>query len=754
MRHFAAKALSTLSVLLAFSPGGRAQTFINPTIAHGADPSVVLVKGVYYSVQSGCAHSGAAPVICIRSAATLSALGRATPVLVWTAPDTGPNSREIWAPEIANLGGSWYIYYAASSQLGRNDHKLFALVPRTASEPLEAWVEAPTGAPNGALTTDWKSAWAIDPNVFEASDKRYYLVYSCRQDANGDLHVEPQSICLAGMSDPLTLQANPQTGKKVVELSTPTQPWEIRGFPTEEGPFGFTHDGVDYILFSGSFSGNPDQYSSGLLINNHPPQPNGVGNPLLNPASWIKQGPVFDGHHASYGTASSVLVNSPDGTELWNVYHGTDCLKDCFRVDCKTWRDRSVRAQKAGWSPSGSLVMGYPVDIANTDKTGKEVPLPDPSTGSYGTMMIPAWGDAFGDAAEGNPADGRPVGTWNSSNPASISSTSLDANRFDSNFFGANPNWQNYILRTDVKWIATGKKDPHPKYGVYGAYVDHENYFVAMIDITSCGSPGCLTTAGVVEGAASKWENCPLPASFHPATASTLVVEAVNGTFTAFIDGTKLSGPCQSRQFNLTAGQSPIRGSSGQVGVVVQNTQAQYTGFNVSPGVPLDTTASRQTYAFRSRASRMNLDNFCDGCRMQAAEKIQVIQYPPAAPYPLTTSKTQLWALKDRGDSYFQIASVLSGMCLENPAGNGTSSRTPPPAQAMSVVLWQRTCSTGGATDASQSWRFLPVGDSSFVIENQASSLVLESYDATQGTQVRLATKTGTVSQSWQLILQ
>ena len=35
--------------------------------------------------------------------------------------------------------------------------------------------------------------------------------------------------------------------------SEPTQPWETSGFPTQEGPFGITYNGVDYILFSVSY---------------------------------------------------------------------------------------------------------------------------------------------------------------------------------------------------------------------------------------------------------------------------------------------------------------------------------------------------------------------------------------------------------------------------------------------------------------------------------------------------------------------
>ena len=161
----------------------------------------------------------------------------------------------------------------------------------------------------------------------------------------------------------------------VVKLSAPVLNWEKRGtLATQEGPFGFTHNGIDYIAYSAGFSGNADAYNVGLLINNHPPQPVSGENPLTNPASWIKQGPVFDGHDTAYGTASTVLVNSPDNTQLWNVYHGTDCLTNCQKdSNGYTWIDRSIRAQMGGWTQTGDLDLGYPVSIVDTaDGTGTQ----------------------------------------------------------------------------------------------------------------------------------------------------------------------------------------------------------------------------------------------------------------------------------------------------------------------------------------------------------------------------------------------
>ena len=738
MRPFLLQCSFLTTVLLAtLGVSADGQTFTNPVIARGADPSVVFRDGIYYSVQSGCPHPGSAPVICIRSSPSLAELGKSTPVILWTSPATGPNSADIWAPQIDVLDGKFHIYYAAGSAPGLNDHRLFALVPGTPGEPLKPWIVAPTGDPNGALTPNWKSVWGIDPDVFLASDHRYYLLYACRQDNTGSRSSKEQSICLSEMTDPLHL-----TGQTVA-LSHPVQPWETRTFPTQEGPFGFVHDGTDYILYSASFSGTADDYAEALLVNDHPPQPEAGGNPLTNPASWIKQGPIFDGHHASYGTASNVTVPSPDGTELWNVYHGTDCLKDCPMVNRKTWRDRSIRAQRAGWAPDGSLVMGYPVDIVNLDQTGVAVPLELPSTHGAGTMTLPAWGAAFGDAAEGNAAHGQPTGAWNSSGPSSVHNIALDPNRFDRTFFGANPNWQDYVLYTRVRLIETGTGDPHPKFGVYGAYVDRENYFIAMIDVTSCGRPGCLATDGVVAGVNRGWQNCPLPAGLEGRKENTLAIEAVNGTFTILLNGMPLTGGCQGRQFALSQGQSPLHGSNGQVGVIVQNTKAEYTSFGVSPGVPVE----GRIYAFRNLASRMNLSLSCESCDPKAAGESMITQLPAAAPYPLTASPAQLWTVHARGSGYFAIANILSGLCVDSPPAPSRSSLRTTRATGM---LTQNPCNDS----PSQQWQFLPLAESSsFAIQNRAFLQVVSSADAWTAKQIQLQPSQNAASQKWQLVV-
>lgn len=734
------RGIAACVALFLSAAGAGAQTFANPIIASpAADPSVILVNRMYYSVQSAGCHIEARPAICIRAAATLSALGNARMIPVWIAPPFGLNASDLWAPQIEYLDGTWYIYYAADA-LDPNDHTLFALVPKDNSKPLGPWQEANTGNPGGGFVTDWKSRWAIDPMVYKATDNRYYMLYACRQDNSGTPEGKAQSICLAPMNDPLHLVADPQTHKMVVALSKPTLSWELRGWPTQEGPFGFTHDGKDYILYSASFSGNPDQYTEGVLINDHPPQPAG-GNPLTNPAAWIKQGPLFDGHHSSYGTASTVLVNSPDETELWQVYHGTDCLKDCPLRAGKTWIDRSDRAQQAWWSATDELVLGYPVDIHNMDGTGAAVPLKLPSTNGQGTSTLPAWGDAFGDAAENNHAEGRQRGRWESTIASEIRNTSLDAGVLDQSFFGANPNWLDYIVYTRVQMEEMGVGDAHAKSGLYGAYVDHDNWFAAMIDVASCGAQGCLTTGGRVTGVDQPWQNCPLPGGFDAKAKNTLVVQAVQGRFTILVNGRAVSGPCQDRRLDLSAGQK--HAGNGQAGVLVENARAAFTDFDVSPGVPLDSQTSGQTYAFRNLASRLNLESGCrPGCKGKAAKGSGVKVRVPGAPYPLTTAKSQVWRLMDRGEGIFSIANVLTGLCIETQPTNGS---------AVQATLTQEPCKKR----RTQAWRFNAAGmNSSFVIVSEENGLALAASEHSPGSSLQAVAANGETAQKWQLVLQ
>src|SRR4051812_8252132 len=83
-----------LAAALLTATAASAQTFTNPILGESsADPSIVLYNGFYYY-----AGSAGDLGIVVRKSSTLTGLGSATAVKVWTAPATGAYSKEVWAP--------------------------------------------------------------------------------------------------------------------------------------------------------------------------------------------------------------------------------------------------------------------------------------------------------------------------------------------------------------------------------------------------------------------------------------------------------------------------------------------------------------------------------------------------------------------------------------------------------------------------------------------------------------------------------
>ena len=336
----AALAVPALCAAATASSPAPGDAFTNPLFA-GGDPWVTRVDGVYYYSAS---HCGAA-AICLKRSRSLTGLARAPWLGVWNPQDEdGPNSRQIWAPEIHHLEGRWYIYYAADD--GDNDHhRLYVLESDRPSGPYR---EGDTGYPDGRLG-DASGDWGIDPDVFIAADGRLYLTWSCTDYPDARF---PQRICLARMRDPLHV-----TGR-AVRLSTPTRPWEVRGEPIQEGPVGYTRAGRTYITYSAGASWIADDYSVGLLTL-------APGGSPLNPSAWSKSGPIFEGHGTVYGPGSVVFVPSPDGRQWWNMYHAID------RLDCKpAYRCRDIRMQPMHFNAEGAPILGVPVDA------GVGLPLP------------------------------------------------------------------------------------------------------------------------------------------------------------------------------------------------------------------------------------------------------------------------------------------------------------------------------------------------------------------------------------------
>jgi GH43 family beta-xylosidase len=326
-------------------PAAVKPTFTNPLLPAGADPWSIYHKGYYYYTHTTGRN------ITLWKTKSLSQLQTAPHKVVWTPPATGPNSRDIWAPELHFLNGKWYLYYAADAGTNQT-HRLWVL-ENASADPLEG-----TWTDKGQLR-DSANKWAIDGSVFENNGQHYLVWSGWEDDVNGR-----QNIYLARLKNPWTVEG------PSLKVSTPIFPWERNGdlnnpqdpphVDVNEGPQVLRHGDKLVLVYSASGCWT-DFYALGMLTAS-------ANSDLLQPGSWTKSTvPVFqqDPSAKVYAPGHNSFFKSPDGTEDWILYHANDEPgQGCGRF-------RSPRAQRFTWQADGTPVFGRPVAPGQ--------PLPRPS---------------------------------------------------------------------------------------------------------------------------------------------------------------------------------------------------------------------------------------------------------------------------------------------------------------------------------------------------------------------------------------
>ncbi len=334
---------------LAFSQAAPPASFHNPLLPSGADPSVVERNGIYYYMQTAGTN------LTIWKTRDLTDLKHAEKKVVWTAPATGPYSKDVWAPELHFVKNKWYIYFCADA--GSNEsHRLWVL-ENSAADPLTG-----TWTMKGKLA-DAADRWAIDPTEFSVGPSDYVLWSGWRGDSNGT-----QSLFIARLKDPWTIE-----GPSTV-LSSPQFPWEKVGdldtgakgpiavphVDVNEGPEVLRHGDRLFLVYSASGCWT-NYYELGMLTA-------AVGSNLLDAASWTKLAqPVFweSAEAGVFAPGHNTFFKSPDGTQDWILYHANSAAgQGCGQL-------RSPRAQRFSWRPDGTPDFGRPLPTSQ--------PIPKPS---------------------------------------------------------------------------------------------------------------------------------------------------------------------------------------------------------------------------------------------------------------------------------------------------------------------------------------------------------------------------------------
>ena len=312
------------------TPPPAANTFANPLLSSGPDPWIFKKDNNYYYTHT------LGNRIALWKTTKVSELRNVTPQTVWSAPASGANSKNVWAPEIHFIDNKWYIYYTAGSSTDHATQRTFVL-ENTSSDPLSGtWTE------KGKIADPAADVFAIDGTVFNHNGNNYFL-WSGQASASDNT----QRIYIARMTNPWTLATSR------VLLSSPQYPWEMVGSPpaVNEGPQILKNAaGKVFLIYSASGCWT-DDYALGMLTLND-------GGDPLNPTHWTKSAtPVFTKKpsSAAYGPGHNSFFKSADGTEDWILYHANAGPgQGCGDL-------RSPRMQKFTWSSSGAPIFGEPV---------------------------------------------------------------------------------------------------------------------------------------------------------------------------------------------------------------------------------------------------------------------------------------------------------------------------------------------------------------------------------------------------------
>ncbi len=271
------------------------RTYTNPVgetpIVMG-DPFALWHEGSYYLFGSTCPAEG---FQCYRS----PDLVRWEPLGWAWRPEPGCFATNLfWAPEVEAYRGRFYLTFSGLARRSGGDLLMMGL----------AVADEPQG-PYATLYGPWFDFGhsTIDGHIFVDDDGTPYLYYSRNGSENGCAYGINYGVRLADdLSGPVG---------EPVKLGEADQPWELALLPRNrcnEGATVLKRNGVYYMTYSACDTGTL-AYGIGCATAAHPlgPWTKYPGNPIA--ATRLDIGVSAPGHNS--------IVASPDGTELFCVYH-------------------------------------------------------------------------------------------------------------------------------------------------------------------------------------------------------------------------------------------------------------------------------------------------------------------------------------------------------------------------------------------------------------------------------------------------
>ncbi len=319
-------------------------TFSNPLAVQLGDPYVLHTGNTYYMYGTGGADKGFAAY----SSPDLVHWKKEGQVYFhnnkngWSDPDAKWEGA-YWAPEVYEVKGRFYLFYSAQwKENPANGEENFRIGVAVADKPAGPFIDL-----NNKPVFD-AGYPTIDADVFFDSDGKAYLYYSrvaykhpVESEVAGwalkkgwykeieeswvyGVELKPDFSGITG--EPVLLLRPPE------KLSDKQSEWESRSVTAHEvnrrwteGSVTFKKEGIYYIMYSANYFGG-QHYAVGYATAASPlgPFTKASNNPVLQ-KNTNKGGIVS-------GTGHNSITYSPDGKEMWCVYHARTTKTGADRV--------------------------------------------------------------------------------------------------------------------------------------------------------------------------------------------------------------------------------------------------------------------------------------------------------------------------------------------------------------------------------------------------------------------------------------
>jgi GH43 family beta-xylosidase len=309
-----------------FGADAQDKYFNNPILDHpAADPCIIKHEGFYYMVYTEGNR------ITLLKNSILSNFRNAERRTIYNAP---PGRANLWAPEIHSIWGGLYIYFTMDDGVADENHRMYVIQSKDPRNPMGDWSTETRLLPDEEI-------YAIDGTVLQYGDGNLYFIWTGFPIPPGSMN-----LYIAKMENP-TVVKGPRT-----LLRFPKSPWEMHGYPVNEGPWIIQNAGRTFVVFSGSSTFTPD-YCLGIFGIDQ------LKNPLVASNWWNDVDYcVFWRNDAEsvFGTGHASFVRSPDDSELWMVYHAVNGVND-------NGVNRTARIQKIEWNPDNAPRFPRPIGL-------------------------------------------------------------------------------------------------------------------------------------------------------------------------------------------------------------------------------------------------------------------------------------------------------------------------------------------------------------------------------------------------------